>query len=513
MTYPIVVGRGCGDRAAVGIPGSRHRSSSMRRPRCGTGSLGPSSRGQLESLGRGLRATATPSTRSRDRAVRAACPRGTRTGRAARPRRGPCRSPRPMHARARANSSGVHPPVRPGGGTSSAGGTGRSSRCRTRRRGGRGSPRAPRRAVRPCPRMQVRLGDLRRRGRAWRSASTSSERSVSRTPAGSSVEAADGLQVVREHVGPGGDHRRDVALAAREVGGEHLDAAVRDRRPDRADPGRPDARRRRRSRSSRGDAGHAPRSAGPWSERRPRRGRVRPRRRRTAWPSSRRRTRTGACTGRRGSGTSPRAPPSTRRCSGSRPPRSTVWRTRAHDALEVGVVRPIRALTFNHSGRRPRAGPSARTRPSARRGPRPAGAAAPTGTMGRWQPPSRRGCGSARPLCGPVYAGTRRPRRPGGRRGPASGDARSRRGSPTGRRSIQVAARRVPSWRMPFFPSSAVRTRVERSSPSLPARCRGPSVPNANATAWRDGLGRVAAPPPRSVDPVARASRSPTRRG
>ena len=39
-------------------------------------------------------------------------------------------------------------------------------------------------------------------------------------------------------------------------------------------------------------------------------------------PSSRRRSRSGACTGRPGSGTSPRAPPSIRRCSGTSPPRT-----------------------------------------------------------------------------------------------------------------------------------------------------------------------------------------------
>ncbi len=60
--------------------------------------------------------------------------------------------------------------------------------------------------------------------------------------------------------------------------------------------------------------------------------------------SSRRRTRIGGCTWRRGGGTSPRAPPSTRRCSGTTPPRTPCGGHCSRiSALSSAVVRAARA--------------------------------------------------------------------------------------------------------------------------------------------------------------------------
>ena len=55
------------------------------------------------------------------------------------------------------------------------------------------------------------------------------------------MESPNRLEVVREHVGRGHDHGRDVAFAAFEVGGQDLDAAARDRSADGSDRPRPDA--------------------------------------------------------------------------------------------------------------------------------------------------------------------------------------------------------------------------------------------------------------------------------
>jgi hypothetical protein len=56
------------------------------------------------------------------------------------------------------------------------------------------------------------------------------------------VQPAYGLEVVREHVGAGLDHRRDVAFAALEVGRQDLHSAPGHGLADRPDRGRPDPR-------------------------------------------------------------------------------------------------------------------------------------------------------------------------------------------------------------------------------------------------------------------------------
>ena len=56
------------------------------------------------------------------------------------------------------------------------------------------------------------------------------------------VQPADGLEVVREDVGFGVEHGRDVGLAALEVARQDLDAAAGDLAPDRADARCPDPR-------------------------------------------------------------------------------------------------------------------------------------------------------------------------------------------------------------------------------------------------------------------------------
>ena len=202
------------------------------------------------------------------------------------------------------------------------------------------------------PEDQVRLGHLCR-SQALRDAQHVDRAVVAERGTDAAVQPAHGLQVVREHVGLGRDHGRDVGLAALEVGGEDLDADARGRR--RARPGwrRPRCARRRRA-GRRAPRRSARRSAGPSPSRSRRSSPARPRPPRRAWPSSRRRTRSGACTCRRGSGTWPRAPPSTRRCWGSRPPRRRCAgpgsRIRPFSSRKFG---PVRSLVLSQSGRRP----------------------------------------------------------------------------------------------------------------------------------------------------------------
>ena len=143
------------------------------------------------------------------------------------------------------------------------------------------------------------------------------------------VQARDGLEVVVEHVGAGGEHGAQRRFVAAQVGDEHLDGRVRHRGANGGD-GRRELRRAAVRQVVARDAGDRRRAAGPGAAPPRRRGAARPRPgrgRRTpprvptvALRAPPRRSGTPACTRRRGSGTSPYRRRSTRPCWGSAPP-------------------------------------------------------------------------------------------------------------------------------------------------------------------------------------------------
>ena len=136
------------------------------------------------------------------------------------------------------------------------------------------------------------------------------------------MQAADGLDVVVEDIGPRADHRGErLLLDAEEVGRQHLDRRLGHLAPQRAD------RRRVVPGAAVGDVvavdrrdddvaqAHLPSPSGRAAAARA------GRRARSACRSARSSSGRRGCRCRRGSGRSPCRGPSTRRCSGSAPPR------------------------------------------------------------------------------------------------------------------------------------------------------------------------------------------------